>query len=84
MSESSLNKNLRRALAGYLIINLAISVTIALPAAGMINNLLAKTEFAFARGVLLWLSLTIIAMFLTLPLIPRLRRRVNPIDHNGL
>jgi len=84
LSESSLNQNLRRALAGYLIINLAISFTIALPAAGMINNVLAETEFALVRGVLLWLSLTIVAMILTLPLIPRLRRRVNPIDHNGL
>ena len=61
----------------YIFINIAIIFSLALPAAGMFNHLLATGEASLIRGLIIWLSFSAACFVLTLPLIPVIRRRIH-------
>jgi len=67
----------RRTTIIYIFINIAIIFSLALPAAGMFNHLLAAGKASPIRGLLIWLILSLVCFVLTLPLIPVIRRRVS-------
>ncbi len=66
----------RQILVIYLLINLALIFSLALPAAGMLNHLLPGGQPSFARGVLLWLLNSLFCFIFTLPAIPLIRKRI--------
>jgi hypothetical protein len=66
----------RLAVTAYIIINIALAFSLALPAAGITNHLLNVTGFSLARGLLLWGGFILAEMALTLPTIPIVRRRI--------
>jgi hypothetical protein len=74
--EPDLKNNTRTAVLGYLILNIATSFSIALPAAGITNHLLNLDGFSFGRGILLWIAFTGLSLLVTLPVIPLLQKRI--------
>jgi hypothetical protein len=78
LTKIALGKVNRQVWIIYLSINLALTISFALPGAGMINHLIPIGEMTFARGMLIWAILSILCMILTLPFIPAINHRITP------
>ena len=65
---------LSQALTIYLAVNIALTFSLALPAAGMLNHLIPGVA-DFERAILLWMAATLACLLMTLPVIPVVRQR---------
>ena len=61
----------------YILINLALVFSLALPAAGMVNHLLPYGSPTPIRGLGLWFFFSLLSFLFTLPVLILIRRRLS-------
>jgi lysylphosphatidylglycerol synthetase-like protein (DUF2156 family) len=71
-----MSETTRQSLILYAFINITLTFSLALPAAGMVNHLLPSGVPEIGRGLLLWLLFSVATLLLTLSLLPLIRKRV--------
>jgi hypothetical protein len=74
--EHCMSETAHKIMVFYILINIALIFSLALPAAGMVNHLLPSGIPSIERGLLLWLLFSIAVFSLTLGVLPLIRKHL--------